>query len=293
MVQMLVNTTAGSADRTRMLGVISSFINIGMSIGTLAAAPLISMGGLPWLRSVILAGAACSVLSSVVFRFLDVDTSPSEPNTQKWYGGLLDVAKDRKYLALSAVNGVLFLHPVLLGVAIPLWLVESTNAPEALLSVLVFINTVLAIVFQVHFAKNIKSTPDGTRSLLRSGLVLGLFSLVLIPTMYTNIWLSVTILVAATVLLTCGELFQGAGAWELSIRHAPDSKRAEYLAVFSLGGSTSNILGPALVAVLITWGATGMVVLAAIFAAAAGLIVAVGEKLAHAESKVEKAEAAY
>ncbi|MFF2079067.1 MFS transporter [Kitasatospora sp. NPDC058162] len=291
MVQMLVNTTAGSADRTRMLGVISSVINIGMSAGTLAAAPLISVGGLPWLRSVILAGAACSVLSSVVFRFLDVDTSSSEPATQKWYGGLLDVAKDRKYLALSAVNGILFLHPVLLGVAIPLWLVESTNAPEGLLSVLVFVNTVLAIVFQVHFAKNIKSSADGTRSLLRSGVMLGLFSLALIPTLYTGVWLSVTILLAATVLLTCGELFQGAGAWELSIRHAPESKRAEYLAVFSLGGSISNIVGPALVAVLITWGATGMVVLAAIFAAAAGLIVAVGQKLAQADPAAEPAAA--
>ncbi|MEU2117022.1 MFS transporter [Streptomyces sp. NPDC016459] len=292
MVQMLVNTTAGSADRTRMLGVISSVINVGMSIGTLAAAPLISMGGLPWLRSIILAGAACSVMSSVVFRFLDIDTSSAEPNTQKWYAGLVDVAKDRKYLALSAVNGILFLHPVLLGVAIPLWLVESTNAPEALLSVFLFINTVLAIVFQVHFAKNIKSTADGTRSLLRSGVALALFSLLLIPSMYTDVWLSVTILGAAILLLTCGELFQGAGAWELSIRHAPESKRAEYLGVFSLGGSVSNIVGPALVAVLITWGAKGMVVLAAVFVVAAGLIAAVGARLAQAESKTEMAEAA-
>ncbi|MFC9793958.1 MFS transporter [Streptomyces sp. NPDC127584] len=284
MVQILVNTTAGSADRTRMLGVISSVINVGMSIGTLAAAPLISMGGLSWLRSVILAGAACSVLSSLVFRLLDVDTSAAEPTAQKWYAGLVDVAKDRPYLALSTVNGILFLHPVLLGVAIPLWLVEATNAPEALLSVLLFLNTVLAIVFQVHFAKNIRSTADGTRSLLRSGLTLGLFSLVLIPTLYTDVWLSIAILVVATILLTCGELFQGAGAWELSIRHAPESKRAEYLAVFSLGGSIANIVGPALVAVLITWGASGMVVLASLFAVAAGLITAVGGRLARSES---------
>ncbi|MFE3519189.1 MFS transporter [Streptomyces sp. NPDC059166] len=280
MVQILVNTTAGSADRTRMLGVISSVINVGMSFGTLAAAPLISMHGLPWLRSVILAGAACSVLSSLVFRMLDVDTSSAEPAPQKWYAGLMDVARDRPYLALSAVNGILFLHPVLLGVAIPLWLVEATNAPQGLLSALLFLNTVLAIVFQVHFAKNIRSTADGTRSLLRSGLALGLFSLVLIPTLYTDVWLSVVILVTATILLTCGELYQGAGAWELSIRHAPDSKKAEYLAVFSLGGSVANIVGPALVAVFITWGAPGMVVLAALFAVASGLVVVVGGRLA-------------
>ncbi|MFE0698987.1 MFS transporter [Streptomyces sp. NPDC058872] len=287
MVQILINTTSSSTDRTRILGVISSVINVGMSVGTLAAAPLISMGGLSWLRSVLLAGAACSMLSALVFRFLDVDTSSSEPTAQKWYAGLVDVAKDRPYLALSAVNGVLFLHPVLLGVAVPLWLVEATNAPEALLSALLFLNTILAIVFQVHFAKNIKSTADGTRSLLRSGLALALFSLVLIPTLYTNVWLSIAILVVAIVVLTCGELFQGAGAWELSIRHAPESKKAEYLAVFSLGGSLANIAGPALVAVLVTWGASGMVVLSSVFVAAAGLIMAVGGRLARSESATE------
>jgi predicted MFS family arabinose efflux permease len=63
MVQMLVNATAGSGDRTRMLGLISSIINVGMSVGTLAAAPLISMGGVPWLRSIILAGAAILLIS--------------------------------------------------------------------------------------------------------------------------------------------------------------------------------------------------------------------------------------
>jgi MFS family permease len=291
MVQLLINTTAGSGDRTRMLGVISSVINVGMSVGTLAAAPLISMHGLYWLRSVILAGAACSVLSNIVFRFLDVDTSSTQVDTKKWYAGLLTISKDRKYLALSGVNGILFLHPVLLGVGIPLWLVESTNAPEALLSVLFFINTVLAIIFQVHFAKNVKSTRDGARSLVWSGMALALFSLALIPTLYTGIWLSVVVLVGATVLLTCGELFQGAGSWELSIRHAPESKKAEYLAVFSLGGSISNIVGPALLATLVTWRAAGMIVLAAVFVVAAGVVPVIGERLARAEPQVELAEA--
>jgi MFS-type transporter involved in bile tolerance (Atg22 family) len=97
--------------------------------------------------------------------------------------------------------------------------------------------------------------------------------------------------VGATVLLTCGELFQGAGSWELSIRHAPESKKAEYLAVFSLGGSISNIVGPALLATLVTWRAAGMIVLAAVFVVAAGVVPVIGERLARAEPQVELAEA--
>jgi MFS family permease len=283
MVQLLVNAVAGEVDRTRTLGVISSVINVGMSVGALAAAPFLSLGSTAPLRTVLLIGAACCLVSAGVFGLLKVEGTAAEQKPTRWHRGALSVARDRRYLGLTVINGVLFLHTVLLSIGLPLWIVQSTDAPASLLSALFAVNTVLAIAFQVHFAKNVKSSRDGSRALRNAGLALAAFSLLLIATMHSAHWLTITLLVAATVTLTCGELLQGAGGWELSYRHAPEARRTEYLSVFSLGGSAAGIVGPGLLALLLSRETTGLVALAALFLCAAAAVTVVGGRLAPAE----------
>jgi MFS family permease len=279
MVQLLADKSVKPEGRSRLLGLLSSLINVGMSIGTLAAAPLLGWENQWALRSIILAGAVCSVASAVAFSFLRMGRPAEKALTQNWYAGLLTVGRDHRYIALSVVNGILFMHPVLLSVAIPLWVVSGSDVSPAIVPALFLTNTVLAIVFQVQVAKNIKSTRAGIRAMIIAGAALALFSLALILSQHLDVRLAVALLISAIVLLTFGELFQGAGSWELSIRHAPEAKRPEYLAVFSLGGSIANILGPALVGVVIAWGARGMLALAAIFVAAIVLLIPLGRSL--------------
>ncbi|MGA4845931.1 MFS transporter [Streptomyces sp. G5(2025)] len=283
MVQILINAAAGEADRTRTLGVISSVINVGMSLGALAAAPFLSLGGTRALQAVLLTGAACCLLAAGLFGFLKVDVPEAEHKPSRWYSGIAAVARDRRYLGLTVTNGVLFLHTVLLSIGMPLWIVQSTDAPAGLLSVLFTVNTVLAIAFQVYFAKNVKSSRDGTRALRRAGLALAAYNLLLIVTLQSVGWVTVAVLLAATAVLTCGELLQGAGGWELSYRHAPEAQRTEYLSVFSLGTAIANIVGPALLALLLSRETTGLVALAVLFAGAAAAVTAIGARLARTE----------
>ncbi|QMU71381.1 MFS transporter [Streptacidiphilus sp. P02-A3a] len=282
MVQLLVNAVAGGEDRTRILGVISSVINVGMSVGALAAAPFL-IGSAMLLRVVLLAGAGCCLASAGVFGLLKVGRSAAEERPTRWHSGVLSVVRDRRYLGLTLLNGVMFLHTVLLGIGLPLWLVQSTNAPAGLLSVLFTVNTVLAIAFQVQFAKNVRSSHDGTRALRNSGFALAAFSLALIATTHSAKWLTIVLLLVATALLTCGELLQGAGGWELSYRHAPEAQRTEYLSVFSLGTSAAGIVGPALLALLLSRGTAGLIGLAALFLVTAAAVSALGGRLARTE----------
>ena len=284
MVQLVVNAVVGERDRTRTLAVIGSVSNVGMSVGALAAAPFLTIGH-GWLfKAIPLLGGLCCLASAGVFGLLKVAaTAPADRPAARWHSGLLSVCRDRRYVALTLANGVLFLHTVLLGIGLPLWLVRSTDAPAGLVSALITVNTVLAIVLQVHFAKSVNTSREGTRAMRNAGFALAAFSLLLIASMYSRDWLTIGILVAATVLLTCGEMLQAVGGWELSYRHAPEAQRTEYLSVFSLGGAAVGIVGPVLLALVLSWETGGLLGLCALFLLTSVAVTVVGGRLARTE----------
>ncbi|MBP2706964.1 MFS transporter [Microbispora sp. RL4-1S] len=283
MVQLVVGAAVGERDQTKSLGVIGSVSNVGMCLGALAAAPFLSFGDVWMLRSILLLGALCCVASAGLFGLVHVEVPAPADRPARWHSGLLPVLRDLRYLALTTVNGVLFLHTVLFGIGLPLWLVESTDAPAGLLSALITVNTVLAIALQVHFAKRVGDSRGGTRALRGAGVVLAASSLTLVASSYSRTWLTIGLLVVATILLTCGEMLQAVGGWELSYRHAPPALRTEYLSVFSLGGAAVGIAGPLLLAVVLSLHTAGMIGLAVLFLFTAGAASLVGARLARAE----------
>jgi MFS family permease len=285
MVQLVVAGVVGERDQTRSLGVIGSVSNAGMALGAIAAAPFLSIGSIWTFRAILLLGGLCCLASAGLFGLIKVDAAAPTDTRTRWLSGLLPVVRDRRYLTLTVANGALFMHTVLLSVGLPLWLVRSTDAPPGLLSALFTLNTVLAIILQVHFARRVSNSRDGTRALRYAGFSLAVFSLVLIASAHSRNWLTISLLVLATVVLTCGELLQGAGAWELSYRHAPQALRTEYLSVFSLGGAGIGIVGPGLLALVLSWQTKGLLALCALFLAMSAAVMVIGAQLAQAERR--------
>jgi MFS family permease len=283
MVQLVVGSMVGKSEQTRSLGVIGSVSNVGMCLGALAAAPFLAIGSIWTFRAILLLGGLCCLGSAGLFGLLRVQAAAAADQPARWRSALLPVGRDRRYLALTVANGVLFLHTVLLSVGLPLWLVQSTSASPSLLSALVTVNTVLAIILQVHFARRVSNSRQGTRALRIAGFCLAAFSVALVLTAHSGHWLTIGLLVLATVLLTCGELLQGAGSWELSYRHAPPALATEYLAVFSLGGAAAGIAGPGLIALVLSWHARGLLALAALFLVTSAAVTVIGGRLARAE----------
>jgi MFS family permease len=82
--------------------------------------------------------------------------------------------------------------------------------------------------------------------------------------------LALTLLVAAVLLLTLGELWTSAAQWGLQYGLAPRHSQGEYGAVFSLGYTVQSVIGPvALTALMQGVGISGWLIVAVLFAALA------------------------
>jgi hypothetical protein len=231
------------------------------SVGAVLAAPLIAAGSVTAFGAIMFGDVLSFVIVAVALARLKLTRAAGiRPHA----AGLVS---DWRYASLAAVNGVLTMHMTILAFGLPLWLLRATSAPASLVAGLMLINTIMAVVLQVPFSKHATTTAGATRTLRLAGLMLAGCSVAMAAAAHTPAWLAVTLLVLATMLLSLGEIWQAAGAWELSYRYADPAREVQYLAVFSLGGSAQDVAGPVLVTgVVIAAGPAGWIGLAVVFA---------------------------
>lgn len=79
------------------------------------------------------------------------------------------VLRDRPYAVVSLLNMVLQLHIPMITLAIPLWIVERTNAPGWTVSALLVLNTVSIVLCQVTVANRVTSLKSATRYIRYAG----------------------------------------------------------------------------------------------------------------------------
>ncbi|MYU51445.1 MULTISPECIES: MFS transporter [Streptomyces] len=174
--------------------------------------------------------------------------------------------RDRPYFALTALDGIMAIQFKVLTVAIPLWLVASTTAPRWLISATMLTNTALVIAFQVRASRNIGTPTTGGHAYRRAGVAFLASCALISLAAGTPAWAAGTLLMAAVVIHTIGELWHAAGGFEISFALAPDHATGQYLGVFGMGAGLAEALGPTLlIALCITWGRPGWYVLGALF----------------------------
>jgi dipeptide/tripeptide permease len=152
---------------------------------------------------------------------------------------------------LAALSGLISVHRSLLAVGLPLWIVTRTSAPHSLVTLLIGMNTVLVMLLQVRFASTANGLSEAAHAVRRAGVALLLFSALISFSAQVQGWLTVGVLVAATVALTTGELWHSAGAWGLSLALAPQQARGRFLTVFNLGATVLDITGAVIVTFLV------------------------------------------
>ncbi len=69
--------------------------------------------------------------------------------------------RDRPYLLLTVLDGIMAIQFKVLTVAIPLWLVGATTAPRWLISGTMLTGTVMVVAFQVRAGRDIDSPEAG------------------------------------------------------------------------------------------------------------------------------------
>ncbi|MFF1679633.1 MFS transporter [Streptomyces sp. NPDC058256] len=260
-----------------------SVTNVGISLGALLAGWAVQVGTHTAYELLVLGIAVSTAASAVVL----VRLPPVAPAPATGGGPRRLALRDRPYLLLTALDGVMAIQFKVLTVALPLWLVVATTAPRWLISGTMLVNTVIVIAFQVRASRGIDSPTAGGGAYRRSGVAfLASCSLISLAAGIPA-WAAATLLLAAVVIHAVGELWHSAAGFEVSFALAPERATGQYLGVFGLGAGLAEALGPVLlISLCITWGRPGWYVVGALFALtglAAPLAVRWAQRQQHAE----------
>lgn len=273
--QAVVTALIGGQDRTRTLASIRAVRNIGLTVGFLLAGVAFAAAE-PSVFIAIFAGNGLSfvVVAAIVRRVLSrsgavVELSAPAATT----AAAADVRspfRDWWFMVFTVGNGVLSLYDTVLIVLLPIWVIEQTEIPVALVPVFMAVNTVLTVLLQVYVTRFADSPAAAIRLLVLSGVLMAICCGFFAMAQAASAGFAIFAILVAVVLLSVAENIQEVAAWELSAELSPEAARARYLGAFSLGFSGQKVIGPTLlVVVLLPTGLVAWPVLAGAFGTAA------------------------
>lgn len=265
--QSLLAGLVAAADRTKVRAALAAAINGGIAIGAGLGGLALQLDTASAYLTVFAIDAASLVVSALVLlRLPAIAPAPAGKKGEP----RLAVLRDRPYALVSLLNMVLQLHIPMITLAIPLWIVERTNAPGWTVSALLVLNTVSIVLCQVSVANRVTSLNSATRHIRYAGGTLLVACAVFATSGFgAPAWLAVAILLVAAALQSGAEMMQASGAWEISFGLAPEGRHGQYQGFFGSGFTVARMLGPLLVTtVVLGWGTAGWLVLGAVFLAA-------------------------
>ncbi|MEU1077102.1 MULTISPECIES: MFS transporter [unclassified Streptomyces] len=243
-------------------GYLRAISNIGISLGALLAGWAVQVGTQSAYQALVVANAVSFAAAAAVLIILPSIAPKPAASGPRWIA-----LRDRPYLLITTLDGIMAIQFKVLTVAIPLWMVTATTAPPWLISGTMLANTLLVIAFQVRASRNIDSASAGARAYRRAGVAFLVSCSLISLSAGVPTWAAVTLLLTGVVVHTVGELWHAAAGFEVSFALAPERATGQYLGVFGLGVGLSEAVGPTLaISLCITWGRPGWYVLGALFA---------------------------
>lgn len=246
-----------------------SALNVGFSLGAFLSGGAIAFGTdvLRW--APLLTTVLFLVNAVAILRLPNAthDVRSSEPRRQPEGPPAI---RNRSWLAVTFLTGVLWSNQVLLHTVIPLWLVIETDAPHELVAVLFATNTVMCIVLPRLTARGIRDVDTALRAVRLSALFFALTCLVTLATHETVGWATVVLFFVGHIVLTWAELYLSASGWTFEAELMDPRRRGDYQGVSELGNTLGRFWAPAVYGFLaMEWGAFGWLIIAAIVSAAA------------------------
>jgi MFS family permease len=248
--------------------------NVGYTLGALLAGVALATDNDGVVRLVPVATAAILLLNATLVsrlpRAAHHADAESALETVAHAQGRGSALRNRGYVTMSILDGVLATHQVLLNVVIPLWLVNETDAPRVLLAWLFGTNTVMAVLFQVVAARGVVTVADSLRAQRRGAFFFVLSCGIVLVTHDTVGWVTIVLVWVGHVTVTGAELFNSAGDWGLQAELSDPARRGEYQGVSQLGYTLGSVWAPAAYTFLaMEWGTPGWLLIAAIVLLAA------------------------
>jgi hypothetical protein len=262
---MRIALVCGLMDQDKRVQSLSSLRVVqsaGASLGAGAGTLILYLDTRPAFLALLYLYGGCTLIAALFIRRLPQVATLADRGVKRQ----AMVIRDRPYLVVTVLYGVLALNWGALAVGVPLWVVTHTDAPAWTVGVILALNTLAITLFQKRASRSSASVAGATRTGLLCVVPLIVACLLFAGSFHRSGTLAVVILIVAGAVHTVGEMLFVASSWGLAVGLTPDEAHGEYQGVFNTGITVAEMLAPAVMATLIVgWGVTGWFALAGLF----------------------------
>ena len=243
--------------------------NVAMGFGAL-------VGGLTlWLDATwaYLAVLAVDGLSSIAAGLLTGKLPHLAPTPSAAGEPRLAVLRDRPYVLVTLLTGLVAMHFVVMDVGVALWVSQRTSAPTWVVAAVLLLNTTCVALFQVRLARGSDDVRTSARSMLVGSLWIAAGFAVIALSGAVGARAAAALLLGGAAVHVVGEMISSGGQWGVSMGLAPMERQGQYQGFASFGFSLSGVIAPTLITFLcIEWGWPGWYVMGGIVVAAAAAL---------------------
>lgn len=260
-VAVISGLTTGP-ERLRSISANRVIQNVGLTVGSALGALVLGLDSrAAYVALVLLYGTANLASAGLMLRVAHV---PSMADRAETHG--MRVLRDRPFLLITLLSGVLALNWGVLDTGLPLWISTRTHAPLWTVGVIVAANAVAIVCFQNRASRGADQVASAARLAAYSGTALAVACLLFALTYHRGGLFVIALLLLATAVHTFGELLFSASGWGLSVGLTPGEAHGEYQSTFATGSATALTFAPVLMTTLVIgWGVPGWLTLAALF----------------------------
>jgi MFS family permease len=260
----LVLGLAGPERRMQAMASLRVTSHVGYALGAVAGAAVLAVDARSAYVALVLGNAASfAAYAAIVAR---VPKVPPVPRTAP----RLTVLRDRPYVTLAGLAGVLSLCWGMISTGLPLWVAGHTQAPPAVCGAIVLLGSLGVAALQVRVTQGIRSPSAAARGAILAACALAAACALIAATDGRGGALAIALLAAAALAHLGGELLFVASSWGLSIPLMPPGAAGEYSGVFTAGEAAAQTASPLIMTTLVVGlGPAGWLLLGAVFLLAA------------------------
>jgi MFS family permease len=236
----LLSDIADERDRDRWFGLGGMMQAAGFGLGSLAAGALLAIGGDGPLIAAMAVNAASFAVAAVLLGRLTVHHDPALASDEE----KARLRDDPRFVALIAVNGILALCTMMIGIGLPVYVVDALPAPDWLVGLLlagVSVTLATGQTLVVRFSAGRRRT----RVLVLSGTLWAAWGLLMAGLLHLPTGLVVPLLVLATVVFAAADVLHAATSNALAAAIAPERGRGKYLSNWQYSFTLAQIAVPA------------------------------------------------
>ncbi|MFC5181180.1 MFS transporter [Actinomadura harenae] len=255
--------------RTVVRAHLQSTLNAGLALGAGLGGLALTFDDTASYLAVLAMDAVSFAVAALVLRRLPevVKGEVEETDGRRAGGPRVAVLRDRPYAMLMVLSAVMYLNMPLLSLGLPLWIVGRTDAPGSTAAVILVLNMVTVVVFQVRVAERVDGPRAAARASRRAGALMIVACAVFASSAASvGAAAAVAILLAGALVQAFAEMLHSASAAELGFGLAPDGRQGQYQGFFGMAPQLARMAGPTvLTTLLLGWGTPGWVALGAVF----------------------------